>query len=553
MARLRLRDYQEACVAAHFDWFARNKKGNPLFVVPTGGGKSLIIAEFIRRTLKAWPSTRILVLTHVKELIEQNHAEFVDHWGGDLFNCPAGIYSAGLKRRDVHDRVLFAGIQSIYNKADKLGRFDLVLVDECHLVPKKGMGRYLTYFESLHKINPAVRVCGYTATHYRLDGGYLHKGDGCMFHDVAYTVPVELLIERGYLVNLTAKKPKTFINTAGVKSGHGDFKVGELEERAIEGDNVKEAIAEAVEIGRAQKRKHWLIFAIGIKHAGEVAEQLKVHGIESRSVFGNTKADERAEIVDSFKSGELPALINVGVLTTGFNAPRCDMLIVMRPTQSAALYVQIMGRGMRTFPGKKDCLVLDYGENVERHGPINAVRPRKESSGDAPPPMKICPECDAILLLGTKACSQCGYEWPEAEMEREHARVASYLSPVDLDANKPRVLNVSNTHYRKHEKPGRPPSLRVDYFCGMRIHSEWVFIEHTGFAARKGARWWTNHGGAAPVPVTVDEALQRVSELQQVRAIEIYRDGDYDRVARSFFRSQQDAADATTTSARAIE
>ncbi len=406
MARLVLRDYQREAIAATYDFFARNETGNPLFVIPTGGGKSLILAEFIRRTLRAWPETRFLVVTHIKELVQQNHDEFVSHWDNSI-SCPAGVYSAGLGRRNTREQVIFAGIQSVHDKANALGYFDLVLIDEAHLVPKKGMGRYRTYLDDLRKINPDVRVCGYTATHFRLDGGYLDRGEGRIFTDVAYEVSLELLIEQGHLVPLVAKRPEHVVDTSEVGTSGGDFKQDELEEAAME--NVVAAVSEIVRTARATGRNHWLIFACGINHAELVRDLLVAeHDVVAKCVFGKTSKDDRDEIVKAFRDGYLTALVNVGVLTTGFNAPCCDLMAVMRATQSAALYVQMMGRGMRTHPGKKDCLVLDYGCNVERHGPVNRVRPswRREVRGEdkPPPPMTVCPSCQAFPQLGVNCC-----------------------------------------------------------------------------------------------------------------------------------------------------
>jgi DNA repair protein RadD len=532
--RLTLRDYQEECLQAHYDWFARNKEGNPLFVVPTGGGKSLIIAEFIRRSLEAWPRTRFLVVTHVRELIAQNYAEFVDHWGEPFH--PAGIYSAGIGRRDARAQVLFAGIQSIAKKAKMLGSFDLVLIDEAHLVPKSGMGRYRTYLEALREINPNVRLCGYTATHYRLDGGFLHKGEGRIFTDVAYEVRVDLLIQEGHLSTLVAKRVENTIDTTGVKSSGGDFNGKALEEAATGEGMVEDAVAEMVTIARREDRHHWLIFGTGIAHAEALVEELKKHDVHAECIFGSTPKEDRDAIVQRFKDGKLPALVNVGVLTTGFNAPRCDLMAVMRPTQSTALYVQIMGRGMRTFPGKTNCLVLDYGANVERHGPINRVRPK--AKGDAPPPTKTCPECDSIVSASLPICPDCGYIWPWKPRVIEHAPNASGLDPFDPEANKPKTYLVQRVTFRRHTKANKPDSLRVDYTCGMRIFSDWVCLEHDGFARRKAVRWWTDAGGVVPVPDTVNDALRRQHEIRQPHAIEVVPDGDYDRVRRLLFDPQ---------------
>jgi DNA repair protein RadD len=533
-----LRDYQEECVAAHYDYFARNARGHPLFVVPTGGGKSLIIAEFIKRTLDAWPDQRVLVLTHVKELIAQNFEEFCDHVGASPWSPGrhvAGIYSAGLRRRDTDQSVLFAGIQSIYRRADELGHFDLVLIDEAHLVPKKGLGRYRSYLEALERINPAVKVCGYTATHYRLDGGYLHIGDGRIFTDVAYEVRLETLVEAGHLVPLVAKAVENPIDTSSVATSRGDFVLSQLEEAAL--DVVNDAVFEAVMTAAMHDRRHWLFFASGIEHAKAIASCLFDQGIDVATIFGDTPREEREKTVKRFRDGKLTALVNVGVLTTGFNAPRCDLMAVMRPTQSTALYVQIMGRGMRTFPGKTNCLVLDYGENVMRHGPINKVRPKKHGGGEAP--AKECPECKSIVALGVKQCPECGYLWPWEPPTRSQTRKAETLAPFDPNAHKPRVYVVDSVHYREHNKPGKPTSLRVDYQCGMRMISDWVCLEHGGYATRKACDWWQRNGGAAPIPYTTAEALKRAGELDDPVAIEVVDDGKYERVRRVLFETEE--------------
>lgn len=537
---LELRSYQESCVGAHFNFFHKNKEGMPLFVIPTGGGKSLVIAEFVRRVRKQWADQRVLILTHVRELIRQNYDEFIAQWGPDLF-LPAGIYSAGMKRRDTRDGVIFAGIQSVYSKAEQLGHFDLVLIDEVDLVPKAGNGMYRTYLAEAKKINPALRVCGYTATHFRLDGGYLHKGNGCIFTDVAYEVQLETLIEGGWLVPPIAKRPRHVIDTQGLRKYKGDFKPSELEVRARADGCVEAAVAEAVAIGRDQDRKAWMFFAVTKQHASDIRDALHEHGVDARMVFGDTPKDERDQILSGFKSGEISTVVNVGVATRGYNAPRCDMLVVMRPTESAALYVQIMGRGMRPYPGKKDCLVLDYGLNVARHGPINKVRPRHfrgDGSEKSPPPVKVCPKCQSIILLGTRICPDCGHQWPDPEIRIEHERVAAWESPFDPEANKPRIMKVSSWFFRKHEKTGKPPSLRVDFHCGMRTITSWVCLEHEGFARVKAFKWWTTYHGAAPVPMTVADAIQRQHELRMPEKIEVVDDGRYERVRRPIYEDK---------------
>jgi DNA repair protein RadD len=551
---IELRDYQTECLAAHWSYFQEHE-GNPLFVVPTAGGKSHIIAEFLRLSLAAWPTTRAIVLTHVKELIEQNHDKVVRHMGA---LAPVGIYSAGIGRRDTDDPILFAGIQSMYQRAEELGWFDLVLVDECHLIPKRGEGRYRTYLDALREINPNVRVLGYTATHYRLDGGYLHKGDGRIFTDVAYEITIERLVKSDppYLSELVAKQPLAgVIDTAGVHTATGDFKKDELEAAAMASE-VEAAVDEMIRLATEQQRKYWLVFACGIDHARRVCEALTLRGVTNRLVIGTTKKAEREVIIDGFKRGSFTCLVNVGVLTTGFDAPLVDLLGLMRPTQSTGLYVQIMGRGMRLSPetGKRDCLVLDYGGNVERHGPVNRVKPKKKGNGEAMV-VKVCPACQSYVAAACRTCPICGFEFPPPESHEAHDRTASDLKPMDWDAPKPRRLDVTSVFYRLHEKVGKPPSLRVDYLCGMRTFSEWICLQHGGYAQTKAERWWLGHtkDHTRPIPGTVLEALERKRELRCPASIDVIKeeaDGKFERVVRCYWPEQSAEIDGGPEGAR---
>lgn len=528
---LKLRDYQQEAVAEHFRWF-QLEDGHPLIVVPTGGGKSLIISEFIRESMENWPETRIVVATHVKELIQQNYDEFVDHWRASTKEpCPAGIYSAGLKRREHDAEVLFAGIQSIYNKTHLLGRVDLLLVDEAHLIPKSGNGRYRQLITDLTLINPALRVIGYTATHYRLDGGYLDRGDDALFHKVIYEVPVMKLVNDGYLAPLSSKAVTHVVKTDGVSRTGGDFNAGELQEAAMK--NWLQAVEEMVEVANAYDRHHWLIFATGIDHAEQIREWLEIcHEVNTACVFGHTPADEREKIVKRFRKGKLKCLINVGVLTTGFNAPCCDMIALMRPTQSTGLYVQMLGRGMRTAKNKADCLVLDYGENIQRHGPIDMVSPsspRGGGAGTGTPPVKTCPECREIVYIATKSCPECDYTWNDEDCEVPIQRSATTLPVM---GGEPVCWDVDRVTYARWRKAMKPDSLRVNYVCGTRVVSEWVCFEHDGYARQQAERWWQRAAESFDpfdIPGSVGDALDRIrqGEVRDPKNVHVVRDGKY--------------------------
>lgn len=158
-----LRDYQQRTIDQLYAWFEAGNQGNPCLVLPIGSGKSHIVAALCKDALQNWPETRILMLTHVRELIEQNAEKMRLHWP----NAPLGIYSAGLRQKELGEPITFAGIQSVRTKAKEIGHVDLVIIDECHLVSHKDEGGYRTLLDDLTAINPNLRVVGLTATPYR--------------------------------------------------------------------------------------------------------------------------------------------------------------------------------------------------------------------------------------------------------------------------------------------------------------------------------------------------------------------------------------------------
>ncbi len=218
---INLRPYQKEAIDSTFRYFADND-GNPLIVLPTGTGKSVVIAEFCRQTLKDWPDTKILVVTHVRELIKQNHDELKTLWP----EAPAGINSAGLKKRDYDPSIVFCGIQSVHKKASNFVKVDLVLIDEVHLVPRKTNTMYQRFLSNLKIMNPHMRVIGLTATPYRLDSGLLHTGKEALFDAVSYEAELKDMVDQGYLTRLMSKQPKTRLDVSSVSIRGGEFVAG---------------------------------------------------------------------------------------------------------------------------------------------------------------------------------------------------------------------------------------------------------------------------------------------------------------------------------------
>lgn len=513
---LTLRPYQQAAITAIYGYF-QTHTGNPLVVIPTAGGKSLVMASFIEGVLKAWPDQRILIVTHVRELIAQNHAEMIGLWP----DAPSGIYSAGLGKREAQARILFAGIQSIHRRAAEIGHTDLVLIDEAHLIPGKSSTMYRRFLDALKAINPALKVIGLTATPFRLDCGMLHEGQNALFTDIAYEAPVRALIDAGYLSPLVSKQPATRLDVSKVGTRAGDFIARDLAAAVDQDAITRAAVAEIIAHGR--DRKSWLAFCSGVEHARHVAEEFGRQGISCRTIFGDTPKDERDAILAAFKRGEIRALASMGVLTTGFNAPGVDLIALLRPTQSAGLYVQMVGRGTRLAPGKENCLVLDFAGNVRRHGPIDLVRPKRPGDGSGgEAPTKVCPECDSIIALSATECPDCGYVFPAREV-----KIAPTAATLPVLSPKQRWLPVTGVSYSRHDKAGGRPSLKVTYSCGLATYSEWVCLEHQGYARQKAAEWWRKRAPGCPVPLSVAEALAQTSRLARPSDISVRPSGRY--------------------------
>jgi DNA repair protein RadD len=244
------------------------------------------------------------------------------------------------------------------------------------------------------------------------------------------------------------------------------------------------------------------------------------HGIECGFVCGDTPSGERADLIarfrdeprrDLFRHEPLKYLCNVNVLTTGFDAPNIDCVALLRPTASAGLYYQAVGRGFRLHPGKQNCLVLDFGGNVLRHGPVDQLRIKdKASSGSGEAPAKECPECHSVIAAGYATCPDCGYQFPPPERQTHEAKAsaAGILSGQVTIA----TYKVEDVTYSVHTKRGAaedaPKTMRVEYRLALNAYkSEWVCFEHTGYARWKAEQWWRKRS-PDPVPDTAERAVE---------------------------------------------
>jgi DNA repair protein RadD len=318
-----------------------------------------------------------------------------------------------------------------------------------------------------------------------------------------------------------SKQPNTRLDVSKVGTRAGDFIQRDLAAAVDQEAITRAAVSEIIAYGK--DRKSWLAFCSGVDHARHVAGEFGRQGITCSTIFGDTPKDERDAIIAAFKRGEIRALASMGVLTTGFNAPGVDLIALLRPTKSAGLYVQMVGRGTRLAPGKENCLVLDFAGNVRRHGPIDLVRPKRPGDGGGrEAPTKVCPECDSIIALSATECSDCGYIFPAREVKiTPTAATLPVLSP------KVEWLPVHGVSYSRHDKRGGLPSLKVTYSCGLKSYNEWVCVEHQGYARQKAAEWWRERAPGCPMPRTVDDAIAQAGQLARPTAISVRPSGRF--------------------------
>ena len=391
---------------------------------------------------------------------------------------------------------------------------------------------YRSTLDVLRQAHPSMSVCGFTATPFRLDSGYLTEGDDKIFDEIIFDYGIDRGIADGWLSPLSSKATKTTIDVRDVGRRGGEFIAGELERAADDATKINAACDEIVALGA--DRKCWLVFCCGISHATHVRDALRERGVTCEAVFGETPQAERERIIAAFRAGHIRCLVNVMVLTTGFDVPQIDLLAMLRPTLSTGLYVQMVGRGTRKGEGKRDCVILDFAQNVYRHGPVDRVSVATNGNGGAQVGVKVgsvlakpCPECNELNPLAVKECVSCGYEFPQPKPVAKHATSADAMPILSNQAAWFPVMNVHMGKHAKWSNPDAPPTLCIEYLSGLSVYKDYVAFEHRGQARTFAEKFWFAFGGEAPVPISVDEAIERKAELDRPYEISVSRNGKF--------------------------
>ena len=550
---MRLRPYQSEAVDAVFSYLSA-ESGNPCVTAATGSGKSLIIAAIIAEAFRQYSEVRIMVISHVSQILLQNYEKLQLL----MRSAPAGIYSASLKKRQFVHPIVFGGIQSVYNKASLFGHRHIILIDEAHAVMGKDKGMYGKFIADMKAINPNVRFVALTATDYR-STGLLTEGDDRIFTDVVYEIQAKYLIDDGYLTPPIGKHLKSQADMTGVKMLGDDFNQKQMAARFSKLEFIEAAIAE--DLPYLEGRKSIAIFCPTIEIADHVAICMNKHGITCEAMHGdmtddflNNKNDIRTDKLRRFKSGELRSLSSVGMITTGVDVPTIDCLILFFATESAGLYEQVLGRGFRVVYAdgydlderdgrlsaiangtKPNFMVLDHGGNIERHGGVtNIQKPQRREKGQRKPlpkaKIRVCEVCRTANTLEALNCIVCG---SELKIERDPTKSLS-ITASDADimgspfsrGEVAEWFDVDDVRYMHHVKSSGD-SLRVTYYSGILQFDEYKAISWID-------GWWRGRTDI-PVPRSVASALEYSGELKKPSRVMVRKKGKYFEVLKYEF------------------
>lgn len=366
----KLRPYQEEAVQANVDFFTGNEKGNALQIISTGAGKSILIAETVKRL-----GEPTLILQPSKEILAQNISKY------RAYGNEASIYSASLSEKIVSD-VTYATIGSIVKKPELFKHFPYLILDECHFTNAKS-GMYKDFIDSIGE----TKILGLTATPYRLSTSpygsilkFLTRTRPRVFTDVNYCVQNKMLFDQGFLCPLEYYDMKPYLefdrkkilsNSTGAEFDDDSMKAY-MDSIHFMPFLVK-SLTRLLEV-----RKAIVVFVRFTAQAFELADHF---GPEVAVVTGNTPGKERDRLITDWKSGKIKCLVNVGVLSVGVDYPELDTVVLARPTKSLALFYQQSGRGIRVHPDKKSCFLVDLCGNIQTFGKIEDLHVGKDQRG----------------------------------------------------------------------------------------------------------------------------------------------------------------------------
>lgn len=559
------RPYQIEAVDSLWNYFVNGGRGNPLAALPTGTGKSVLPPMFMQRALTQFPGQRMLMLTHVKELVEQNHKALLRMWP----TAPVGIFSAGLDRKEAYAPIVFGSIQSVKNSIREIGHRDMLWIDEAHLLSPNDSSMYQQVISELRNINAYMPVCGLSATPFRMGQGLLtdktYDSNGNekdpIFTDLVFNITgvaaFNRLIDECYLSPLIPKQTHHVIDVSDVRELNGDYVQSDLADCIKRQNITRLALAEAWQI--ASDRKSWIVFGAGIENCETITTILNEMGVSACCVHSKMKGEDRDAYIQAFKDGRFHAIVSNNILTTGFDHPQVDCIVDLRPTTSVVLHVQKYGRGTRPFfhpsytfdmlrhiehrrdamlmGGKRNCIVLDFAGNTNRLGPINdPVMPRKKGKGGGDAPVKLCPDCGGYNHTTARTCADCGYEFIFKTKIKSEASMAEIIRRDEVPEPNIEIIEVDSMFAYLHSKAGKTDKMRVQYFSGIQSFNTWLGFEpdEKGFIKHMAREWWRQHS-EGECPQSTAEALQRFPECRKTSKLKLDVSTQYPTIKEFLF------------------
>ena len=485
-----------------------------------GAGKTVMVCRLINKYFFE-TNRNFLILAHKEELVQQFYNTFKTK--SDVPLHEIGIACSGIQaKKQIGRRIVIATRDTFIGQLDKYNYCSMLVVDECHAINMDDTSStYYKIITDLQSKNEQLRILGITATPFRVSLGLCYGDRNCgnvLFPKLNHHIKYEELKDQGYLMpleGLVAGNDSIQKDVDGVKR-NGEFVLDQLQDVMVKQVHLETAV-EAIN-KHCKDFKHICIFCVGIEHAEKLSELL---GDECTVVHSKLSNIERSQNMDDWNSGRKRMIASINILVEGFDFPALDCLVMVRHTMSAGLYLQAVGRVIRIYPGKKRAFLLDLTDNTSRFGTdldkVKVKIPKKVSDEALKKFEKECPECNCWMHVARIECPDCGYVYPPTEREVEIANKIPDLKSVNFEPAPPTVCTLYDIEFKRHKKKGKPDSLRVNYLDTNQYQpcmgSEWICLEHGGFAAQKAVEWWKKMtSGDGPVPKTVDEALDRIED-----------------------------------------
>lgn len=516
---MQLRDYQKTCLQEAIEAWQRDPNKNYIIDACVSAGKSHMLAAFIKGLIDANPGFTCLMLVPNKELVKQNYDKLVGYLGEEL----VGICSASAGDKATDKPIIVGTVGTVIGRIYDMPVFHTTHVDEVHLVNNADKGQYRALLDICKKRNPEHITFGWTGTPYRGNGINLTSGKAPLFHEIASSITLRDMLDAGWicpLVNVNSTHIE--VSSKGMRKTGQDFNLADID--AAFDDEVTQQCVEQM-IPAMQDRRSVMVFCSTIPHAERTAEMLKKAGQKVGIVHSKMTGD-RDRVIKDFKQFRTKWLVNVCVLTTGFDHPAVDGIVFMRNTSSPVLYVQIAGRGMRRyddgignlFPGhtnKIDCKWLDFTDTTSRLGPVDQVKGRDmiPKNRKAVQPVKSCPMCGLEVASGVRTC-ECGHTFQFENKLGSEANGSAVLS-TDVDM-------VTGFSVLKHVSQKGNIGVKVVFKNGSKTVGTF-YMNDSAWGTRQIRELWGKLGGTDKAPINCSEFMARQHELVVPAAITLDR------------------------------